>query len=39
VPLSLLASELGYRLIERPSIQLGRWCSKRLSPGSFQSPQ
>jgi len=39
VPLSLLASELGYRLIERPSIQFGRWCSKRLSPGSFQSPQ
>lgn len=33
VPLSLLASELGYRLVEKPSIQLGRWCSKRLRPG------
>ena len=37
VPLSLLASELGYRLVERPSIRLGRWCSKRLNLRYFPS--
>ena len=37
VPLSLLAGELGYRLVERPSIQLGRWCSRRLGLRYLQS--
>ena len=37
VPLSLLASELGYRLVERPSIQWGRWCSQRLNLRYFPS--
>lgn len=27
IPLSLLGGELGHRLIEKPTIRLGRWCS------------